>query len=97
VARLWWTLLWLGTLGTVAAARIGLPVWRSLRHQVRVVGVKPEGHGVVSILLRGRRLDRLPVAGGQFFQWRFLRRGCGGRHTRTRCRRRRPAICCASP
>jgi ferredoxin-NADP reductase len=30
---------------------------------------------VVSVLLRGRRLDRLPAAGGQFFQWRFLRRG----------------------
>src|SRR4051794_1839949 len=73
VARLWWTALWLGTLGVVVAARIGLPVWRSLRHQVRVVGVTPEGPGVVSILLRGRRLDRLPVAGGQFFQWRFLR------------------------
>ena len=58
-----------------SAARIGLPVWRSLRHRVRVVGVTPEGPGVVSILLRGRRLDRLPVAGGQFFQWRFLRRG----------------------
>src|SRR6185295_15997136 len=75
VARLWWTLLWLGTLGVVVAARVGLPVWRSLRHQVRVVDVTPEGPGVVSILLRGRRLDRLPVAGGQFFQWRFLRRG----------------------
>jgi predicted ferric reductase len=74
-ARLWWTLLWLGTLGAVVAARIGLPVWRSLRHQVRVVGVTPEGPGVVSILLRGRRLDRLPLAGGQFFHWRFLRRG----------------------
>jgi predicted ferric reductase len=75
VARLWWTALWLGTLGVVVAARIGLPVWRSLRHRVRVVGVRPEGPGVVSIVLRGRRLDRLPVAGGQFFQWRFLRRG----------------------
>src|SRR4051812_9816932 len=75
VARLWWTALWVGTLGVVVAARIGLPVWRSLRHQVSVVGVTPEGPGVVSILLRGRRLDRLPVAGGQFFQWRFLRPG----------------------
>jgi predicted ferric reductase len=75
VARLWWTALWLGTLGVVVAARVGLPVWRSLRHRVHVVGVTPEGPGVVSILLRGRRLDRLPVAGGQFFQWRFLRRG----------------------
>ena len=38
-------------------------------------GSPPEGPGVVSVVLRGRRLDRLPVAGGQFFQWRFLRRG----------------------
>jgi ferredoxin-NADP reductase len=75
VARFWWTLLWLGTLGVVVAARVGLPAWRSLRHQVRVVGVTHEGPGVVSIMLRGRKLDRLPVAGGQFFQWRFLRPG----------------------
>jgi ferredoxin-NADP reductase/DMSO/TMAO reductase YedYZ heme-binding membrane subunit len=75
VARVWWTLLWLGTLGVVVVSRIGLPVWRSVRHRVRVVSVAPEGPGVVSVLLRGRRLDRLPVAGGQFFQWRFLRRG----------------------
>jgi ferredoxin-NADP reductase len=75
LARLWWTLLWAGTLAVVVGARIGLPLWRSLRHRVRVVAVTPEGPGVVSVLLRGRRLDRLPVAGGQFFQWRFLRRG----------------------
>ncbi len=75
VARVWWTLLWLGTLGVVLAARVGLPVWRSLRHRVRVVGVTREAPDVVSILLRGRRLDRLPVAGGQFFHWRFLRPG----------------------
>src|SRR3954466_415291 len=75
VARFWWTLLWLGTLGVVVAARIALPVWRSLRHQVRVVAVTPAAPGVVSVVLRGRKLDRLPVAGGQFFQWRFLRRG----------------------
>jgi ferredoxin-NADP reductase/DMSO/TMAO reductase YedYZ heme-binding membrane subunit len=75
VARFWWTALWLGTLGVVVASRIGLPAWRSLRHRVRVVGVTSEAPGVVSIVMRGRRLDRLPVAGGQFFQWRFLRRG----------------------
>jgi ferredoxin-NADP reductase len=75
VARLWWTALWPGTLAVVVASRIGLPAWRSLRHQVRVAEVRPEGAGVVSILLRGRRLERLPVAGGQFFQWRFLRPG----------------------
>jgi ferredoxin-NADP reductase len=41
----------------------------------RVVEVAPEGPGTVSVLLEGRRLDRLPVSGGQFRQWRFLRRG----------------------
>jgi predicted ferric reductase len=75
VARFWWSLLWFGTLIVVVAARVGLPVWRSLRHRVRVVGVTSAGPGVVSVLMRGRRLDRLPVAGGQFFHWRFLRRG----------------------
>src|SRR3954451_22202298 len=40
--RFWWTALWLGTLAVVVAARIALPVWRSLRHRVRVVGVVPE-------------------------------------------------------
>src|SRR3954451_15166701 len=75
VARFWWTALWLGTLAVVVASRVALPVWRSLRHQIRVLPVTPAGPGVVTVRLRGRRLDRLPVAGGQFFQWRFLRRG----------------------
>lgn len=73
--RFWWTALWVGTLAVVVLSRVGLPMWRSLRHQVRVVDVRPEGPGVVSVLLHGRRLDRLPTAGGQFLQWRFLRRG----------------------
>jgi ferredoxin-NADP reductase/DMSO/TMAO reductase YedYZ heme-binding membrane subunit len=75
VARAWWTALWVGTLAVVVGARIGLPVWRSLRHRVRVASVTPAGPGVVTIRLRGRRLDRLPAAGGQFLQWRFLRPG----------------------
>jgi ferredoxin-NADP reductase len=75
VARSWWTALWLGTLGVVLASRVALPLWRTLYHRVRVVAVRPEGPGVVSVVMRGHRLDRLPVAGGQFFQWRFLRPG----------------------
>jgi ferredoxin-NADP reductase/DMSO/TMAO reductase YedYZ heme-binding membrane subunit len=71
-ARAWWTAIWVGTLVTVVAARIGLPVWRSLYHRLRVVEVVPEGPGTVSVVMAGRRLDRLPVYGGQFFQWRFL-------------------------
>lgn len=74
-ARAWWTALWVGTLALVLASRVGLPLWRSLRHRLTVVAVTPEGPDTYSVLMRGRRLDRLPVAGGQFLQWRFLRRG----------------------
>jgi ferredoxin-NADP reductase len=74
-ARVFWTALWVGTLALVVVSRVGVPAWRSLRHRVRVVGVQPAGPGMSSILLEGRRLDRLPVAGGQFLQWRFLCRG----------------------
>ena len=43
VARAWWTALWIGTLAIVVGARIGLPIWRSLRHRLRVVAVTPAG------------------------------------------------------
>lgn len=72
---LWWTALWIGLLGVVLGWRVLLPVVRTLRHGVRVAEVVQEAPGVVSVVLEGRRLDRLPVAGGQFFQWRFLTRG----------------------
>jgi predicted ferric reductase len=71
----YWKALWVGTLALVLVSRVGLPLWRSVRHQLRVVRVVPEGPDTYSIILRGRRLDRLPAAGGQFLQWRFLRRG----------------------
>ncbi len=74
-ARFWWTALWVLTAGTVLAYRVLLPVWRTLVHQLRVVAVKPIAPGVVSIIVKGRGLDRLPVSGGQFFQWRLLKRG----------------------
>jgi ferredoxin-NADP reductase/DMSO/TMAO reductase YedYZ heme-binding membrane subunit len=74
-ARHWWTGLWIATLALVIACRVLLPLWRSARHRITVVGVQPEGPGTFSVLLAGRRLDRLPIAGGQFLQWRFLRRG----------------------
>jgi predicted ferric reductase len=75
VARTWWTVLWVGTLGAVVAARIALPVWRSLYHRLRVVEVESAGPNTVSVVMQGHHLDHLPVYGGQFFQWRFLVRG----------------------
>ncbi len=69
-----WSVAWAGTAGLVLCYRFGLPVVRSLRHRLVVVEVRQEGPGVVSVICSGRHLDRLAIAGGQFFFWRFLTR-----------------------
>ncbi|MCX6363511.1 MAG: ferric reductase-like transmembrane domain-containing protein, partial [Actinobacteria bacterium] len=74
-ARAWWIGVWALTAGTVVAYRWLVPLEVSLRHRLRVHAIEEEAPGVVSVVMRGRRLDRLPVAGGQFMHWRFLRRG----------------------
>ena len=70
-----WTTAWLLVASIVLIYRVGFPVYRSLRHQLRVVEVKREGPDVVSIVLKGRDLERLAIAGGQFFEWRFMTAG----------------------
>ncbi len=75
IARVFWTALWLATAGTVVVYRVVLPLWRTAFHQLKVVAVEPIAPGVVSVICRGRGLDRMRLAGGQFFQWRFLKRG----------------------
>ena len=75
LARLWWMTIWAGTAGVALAYRVFLPILRSAYHRLRVVSVHHEGPGVVSIVCKGHRLDRLPLHGGQFMQWRFLARG----------------------
>ena len=71
-ARLYWWTLYIAAAGSIVVFRIGVPVWRSLRHDLRVAAIVPETRGVTSIYLTGRHLDRLPVQAGQFFNWRFL-------------------------
>lgn len=75
VARPLWILLWLGTAGVVVVYRFGVPIARSLYHHLELVEVRPESPGVFSLVVRGRHIDRLAVAGGQYFGWRFLKRG----------------------
>jgi predicted ferric reductase len=74
LVRALWIAIWIGTAWLVVTCRIGLPAWRSLRYGLRVVEVRREAPGVVSVICRGRELDKLPVSGGQFFLWRFLTR-----------------------
>jgi predicted ferric reductase len=72
VARLAGWSVYLAVAGTIVIFRIGVPVWRTLRHRLVVDRVAPEAPGLVSVYLTGRRLDRLPARAGQFFVWRFL-------------------------
>jgi predicted ferric reductase len=74
LVRALWIAIWIGTAGLVLACRIGLPAWRGLRYRLRVVEIRREATGVVSVICRGRGLDKLPISGGQFFLWRFLTR-----------------------
>jgi len=74
LVRALWIAVWVATAGMVMVFRIGQPVWRSLWHQLRVVEVRNEAPGVVSLICHGRHLEQLPVSGGQFFMWRFLTR-----------------------
>ncbi len=75
LTQLVWTLAWVAAIVLVIAYRVVTPLYRSIRHQLRVAEVRPEGAGVVSIVLEGKDLDRLKIAGGQFFEWRFMTPG----------------------
>jgi len=74
LTRAVWITVWITTAGMVIAFRVLLPIVRNLQHRLRVVSVHQEAPGVVSVICKGRRLRRLAVSGGQFFQWRFLTR-----------------------
>lgn len=69
----WWT-FWAIAAGSVLVFRVGLPLYRSRRHGLRVTSVVDEGDGVSSVYVTGRDLSRLPAEPGQFFVWRFLGR-----------------------
>lgn len=70
--------VWVAAHVTVAALlvyyRVVVPVYRSLRHEVRVESIVRESAGVVSVYMTGRHLRRLRIEPGQFLRWRFLDR-----------------------
>jgi predicted ferric reductase len=73
--RLYWTMLYILMALAIVVYRFGIPLVRSLRHNLVVDRVVIEGPGVISVVMRGRKLHRLAAEGGQFFGWRFLTRG----------------------
>ncbi|MFI6378602.1 ferric reductase-like transmembrane domain-containing protein [Streptomyces sp. NPDC050658] len=76
VPTVWlWSLLHAGVAVLLAWYRVVVPVRQALRHSLRVIDVRDEGPGVVSVVMQGIGLDDLRAEPGQFFRWRFLRRG----------------------
>jgi predicted ferric reductase len=72
VARAYWWSAYGVALAAIVMYRLALPLWRTLRHGLTVREVIREGRGVVTVLLSGRGLHRMPVRAGQYFVFRFL-------------------------
>ena len=73
--RAYWTFLYVAMGFSILWWRIGIPLVRSLRHNLRVEKVVVEGPGVISVVMKGRKLTELAAEGGQFFGWRFATKG----------------------
>ena len=71
---LWWA-LYLFVAAALLLGRVILPVRGWFRHRLLVDRVVVESPGVVSVWVRGRRLDELGAEAGQFLLWRFLAPG----------------------
>ncbi|MFF5623989.1 ferric reductase-like transmembrane domain-containing protein [Microbacterium sp. NPDC012755] len=71
-ATVYWWLLWAAAAAAVIAYRVVLPVVRSLRADLRVAAVEPDGSGGVTVRVRGRHSRGIRAQSGQFFIWRFL-------------------------
>jgi len=72
LARAYWIASYSLAAGAIVVFRFGMPLWRTWRHGLSVSAVERETDDVVSVRVRGRDLQRLPVRAGQFFIWRFL-------------------------
>jgi hypothetical protein len=66
--RAYWTFLYVAMAFAIIWWRIGIPLGRSLRHNLRVEKVVIEGPGVVSVVMKGRKLTDL-AAEGAFDPW----------------------------
>jgi predicted ferric reductase len=96
MATIFWWVLHTATAGSILTWRVAVPLWRSRRHDLVVQGVVREAPGIVSVHLRGRDLDLLGAAAGQFFTWRF-RSGQGWTLNPLSNRRHHDRTHCGSP
>jgi predicted ferric reductase len=72
IIQVGWALLYAQVFSMVLRHRILTPLRQAGRHRLRVIAVRTEGPGVVSLEIEGQHLDELEAESGQFFRWRFL-------------------------
>ena len=73
--KAYWEFLYIYAAAIIVIWRFVIPTGRSLRHNLRIEQIVSEGPGVTSIIMKGRKLDKLSAQGGQFFGWRFMQKG----------------------
>ncbi len=74
-ARVLWSAYYVGAFAILGWYRLVVPWRNDRRHQLRVAEVRPEGPGVVSVILTGEHLDELRAEAGQFFRLQFQAKG----------------------
>ncbi|HEX9041547.1 MAG TPA: ferredoxin reductase family protein [Trebonia sp.] len=74
-ARVFWGGLYVCVAAVILWFRFLTPAQQAVRHQMRVLAVRQEAPGVISVIIGGRHLEELDARSGQFFRWRFLARG----------------------
>ncbi len=67
----WWT-VWALAAGCTLTFRVALPLLRSARARLTVAEVVADGSDGVTVVVTGKRLNRMHTKAGQFFVWRFL-------------------------
>jgi predicted ferric reductase len=75
VAKDTWIAMHLIVAAAILLYRVYIPVSRTLKYRLRVVGVVVESADTISIYVGGVNVDRLGAQAGQYFRWRFLGRG----------------------
>ena len=72
VMRYWWIALYVMVVVFILSFRVIYPLVRSYRHELRVEKVVKESPHTISVIVKGKNINRLKARGGQFFTWRFL-------------------------
>jgi predicted ferric reductase len=73
--KVYWYALYVVSVGAILLWRFAGPLYLFNKHRFRVEKLVPEGGGVTSVYVSGRKLDEFHYRPGQFLIWRFMTPG----------------------